>query len=441
MLQRTFALLILLCVMLALTQWEVLKTPGPLSSTLVLGYMLLTSYSLAFLLKRFLLPQLTSYIIVGLILGPYVLSLVTKTTIDDLEFVNSLALAFIAFCAGGELKFRKIREQWKAIGSIILFQTVIILSGASVAVFFLLNFIDGFEGFGFGQRLVISIIFGVICVARSPSSTIAIISETKSKGEYTNIVLSVTVVCDVVVIMLFGIAVSIGQTVLTKNAPIDWLFFFILLFEVVVAFSLGFVLGKGIVYLIETVKIEFPVVMIGLGFLVIKFSHLFTDYMHDIHNIALNLEPLLICMAAGFTVQNFSPHGRKFLNRMDSVSLPIYIIFFTVVGASVNLEVLKTGWLIGVAIVLIRFVLLHVASVISGSLSKLPAIIYKHLSLGFITQAGVSLGLLTEIVRRFPTIGVPVQSLLIAAITINQFFGPISLKVALSKVGEIQQKT
>lgn len=109
MLQRSFALLILLCVMLALTQWEDLKTRG-------------------------------------------------------------------------ELKFRKIREQWKAIGSIIFFQTVIILSGASVTVFFLLNFIDGFEGFGFGQRLVISIIFSIICVARSPSSTIAIISETKSKG-------------------------------------------------------------------------------------------------------------------------------------------------------------------------------------------------------------------------------------------------------------------
>jgi Kef-type K+ transport system membrane component KefB len=177
-----------------------------------------------------------------------------------------------------------------------------------------------------------------------------------------------------------------------------------------------------------------------MGFLVIKFSHLFGDYLQEIHEIGLRLEPLLICMAAGFTVQNFSKHGTTFLVRMDRVSFPIYIGFFAITGANINIDVLKNAWFLGLVIVISRTIMIYIGSFISGKLARDPPRIYKNTWLGFITQAGVSLGLLTEVVRRFPDIGIHIQTILIAAITINQLVGPVAFKYALFKVGEAKVK-
>ena len=110
------------------------------------------------------------------------------------------------------------------------------------------------------------------------------------------------------------------------------------------------------------------------------------------------------------------------------------------IGASINIEVMKNSWMIGLAIVLVRFLMLYFASFLSGKLAGDKPEIYNRYWLGFITQAGVSLGLLTEIARRFPEIGVPIQSILIAAITVNQFIGPVALKYALQKSGESQSQ-
>lgn len=195
-------------------------------------------------------------------------------------------------------------------------------------------------------------------------------------------------------------------------------------------------MGKAIIYLINCVKLEFPIVITGVGFFIIQTSHYLGEVIHDAYHISFHLEPLLICMAAGFTVQNYSKHGTLFLLKMDRVSLPIYIAFFAITGASIDLEILKTGWILGLVIFAGRLIMLYIGSFLSGWASGDEPRIYKYSWMGFITQAGVSLGLLTEIVRRFPEIGVPVQSILITAITINQVAGPIAFKYALRVVGE-----
>ncbi len=436
MIQKVLVLVLLLVSMTIVTNTGLPGESVVVSPTLVLGFLLLSAYCFGCILEMIQLPRLTAYILIGLVFGPFICGFISEDTISDLSFINSLALSFIAFCAGGELKTGNIRAQLHSIVNLALMQTIIVFCGVSFAVYFILETVPFLSDLQSTQRLVVSLLFGVISVARSPSSTIAIISETKASGNYTDVVLSVTVVIDVVVIILFGITISFGQTLIIHHGSIDWLFFLIVLLEILVAFTLGFILGKGIVFLIEKVKVEFPVVMIGLGFLIIKFSHLFTSYLHEIHHIAVNFEPLLICMAAGFTVQNYSDHGRQFLQKMDRVSLPIYVVFFAITGASINLGVLKSSWFIGIIIVLVRLSMLYLGSIVSGIISKDDPINYRNYWLGFLTQAGVSLGLLAEIVRRFPSIGVPVQSLLVAAITINQLIGPIALKYALNKVGD-----
>lgn len=440
MFHRFLSLLLILGTLALIIHTNPFGLCDPLSPTLVLGFILLAAYCIGFLLEQKGFPRITGYIIAGLFLGPYFLKFYSKDVVNSLGFLNSLALAFIAFCAGGELKLTHLRNKLKSIFFLITGVTSTVFVGVTMIVFAISEFIPFMSGYDPVMRLAISAIFGVITVARSPSSAIAIISETKAEGDYTDTILSVTIAMDVVIIIFFAVVVSAYEVLISGGSKISLAFLLELLLEIVIAFVLGFLLGKIIIFLIEKVKVEFPVVIMAMGFLVIKFSHLLGDYLHQIHEININLEPLLICMAAGFTVQNFSKHGTTFLERMDRVSFPIYIAFFAITGASINVDILKTAWFFGLIIVFSRTLMIFIGSYISSKLSGDRPKIYKNAWLGFITQAGVSLGLLAEVARRFPEIGTPIQTILIAAITLNQIFGPIAFKYALYRVGEARAK-
>jgi hypothetical protein len=282
-------------------------------------------------------------------------------------------------------------------------------------------------------------IIGVISIARSPSSVIAVISETRARGRLADTVLSVTIATDVVVILLFGMVVSFSHTLLEPAAQVGAGLFINLMLEIMLTLLLGYLLGRGIIILIRNLGDELPIIIAATGFLVIKSCHLFSDYLASVHEISLHLEPLLVCMAAGFTVQNFSGRGESFLENMDRVSLPIYVGFFAVTGAMIDLDMLRAGWLLGLLVFVMRGLMVWFGSLAGSSAAVDPPAIRRYVWLGFITQAGVSLGLVAEVVRRFPEIGLYLQSILIAAITVNQVIGPVLFKYSLRKTGEAKQ--
>lgn len=436
MAERLISLLVIMLCMIFVIHLDLTQKIDHVSPTLLLGFLLIAAYCSGYILAKFGLPRITGYIAAGLVLGPYCLNFFSQVDVLKLSFLNNLALAFIAFCAGGELIIENIRRKLKTILFMVIGMTSVTFLGVSSVVLTISDYIPFMSGYDFISRFAIAALFGVIAVARSPSSAIAIISETKAKGDYTNTVLSVTIAMDVVIIILFGIVISFCQMILKDGGSANLTFVIKLLLEILIALVFGLLLGKATIFLLVKTKVEFPVVIIAVGFLVIKFSHLLGDYLQDMHDISINLEPLLICMTAGFTVQNFSGYGKTFIHKMDRVSFPIYVAFFAITGASINVEILKTGWFLGLVVMLTRLFMVFIGSYLSGKFSGDKPVNYHHTWLGFITQAGVSLGLLTEIVRRFPEIGIPIQSILIASITINQVIGPVAFKFALQKVGD-----
>ena len=427
--------LLLVCASLVV-HTELLQQAAPVTPSFTLGFVLLTAYCVGYLVSRVGLPAITGFILTGLLLGPSMLQFFKIDTLKDLNFINSLALAFIAFCAGGELKLAAVLKKKRVILFMVIGMTSITFVGVTLIVFSISSFISFLKDHNPIIRLSIAALFGVISVARSPSSAIAIINETKAKGGYTTTVLSVTIVMDVVVIILFGIILSICQTVISAGNLTGIGFAAEIVIEIVIAFLCGFILGRGVIFLIKRLKVEFPIVIMALGFFVIKFSHLLGSYLHEVYNIGLNLEPLLICMAAGFTVQNTSSYGKTFLISMNRVSLPIYIAFFAIIGASIDIGILKSGWILGLVIVTSQITLVFMGTRLSGFLAKDLPKNYRNMWMGFITQAGVSLGLLAEVVRRFPEFGNLIQTILITTITVNQIIGPIAFKYALGRVGE-----
>ncbi len=439
MIQRLLILVIAAGCMLAMGHQELPGGGAPAHSIMVLGFLLIAAYCIGYLGEKASLPRITGYIIAGLLLGPHCLGFIDRYAIADLDFLNSLALAFIAFCAGGELKLESIRKRLKTIGFMLVGITSVVMGGVTLVVLAAAPLIPFMKDQPFGTRLAMAAIIGVISTARSPSSAIAVISEMRARGPFTDTVLSVTIAMDVVVILLFGVVISVCHSLVDPAGTAGLGLILHLLFEILLTLLLGYLLGRGIIILIRNLGVELPIIIAATGFLVIKSCHLFSDYLYSIHEISLHLEPLLICMAAGFTVQNFSSKGESFLESMDRVSLPIYVGFFAVTGAMIDLDMLRAGWLLGLLVFASRGLMVYIGSMCSGRLSGDRPIIYRNAWLGFITQAGVSLGLVAEVVRRFPEIGLYLQSILIAAITVNQVIGPILFKYSLRKTGEAKR--
>jgi Kef-type K+ transport system membrane component KefB len=134
MTQRIIVLAILIGVMVVIVHTEIIGRGNHLSPTLVLGFLLLAAYSTGFVLEKVKLPKITGYIVAGIVFGPHVLHLTPSESIVDLSFINSLALAFIAFCAGGELKISSIKKQFKSILLLVVSQTLVVFVGVECIV-------------------------------------------------------------------------------------------------------------------------------------------------------------------------------------------------------------------------------------------------------------------------------------------------------------------
>lgn len=405
------------------------------SSTIALGLLLICAYLIGQFFNKFRLPKITGYIFTGLIFGPFCLKFIVNETLADLDFINHMALSLIAFYAGGELNLAHLKKYRKSFIIIIAFQLLIIL-GFTIILFLGRSFITIFQEKTNLQSIAIAILIGVVCIARSPSTAIAIISETKSQGRVTEMVIGITIALDVLVIVLFAIAISLCEALLIPAKPWDFNFFFVLIIEIVTSLILGIILGWLLSLYMKHVKAILPIILLTLGFLVTKFSYYLTDYLEHVHGIGLKIEPLLICISAGFFIQNFSYHGSQFMHSLDKLTLSIYTLFFSISGASLNLDALRYSWNIALVIFFIRFVMIALTTTTGAALARDPTPQRYLYWLGFIAQAGVTLGFAYEIVRRFPSWGPDLATIIIAVVSINQIVGPITFKYSLERAKE-----
>lgn len=407
-------------------------------STMTFGFLLLAAYLIGDVLSRFKLPKITGYILAGILFGPHLLDLVSAGTVRELKLIDDLALTFIAFAAGGELRLEELRERRRSIALTVLFLTVIVFLGVTAFVLAarpLLPFLDGKPA---GHGLAVALLLGTLAVARSPSSAIAIISECKARGPFTEMVLGVTVVMDVLVIIVFAAMVSISQLLITPGAQMDFQFISTMVVHLLGSILGGVVVGWVIRLYMKYVRAEVLVFILALAFMVTLFSRQFAMLLDHVFGVALHLEPMLICLTAGFWVRNFTRDGGLFMETIDRSSLPIYVIFFSLTGAALNVGALRETWLIALLLVAVRSLLIWIGAYLGGSFSGDPSRMRRMSGLGFITQAGVSLGLAGIVARSFPEWGAALSTMIVAIVALNQIVGPITFKLALGAVGEVR---
>ena len=205
------------------------------------GIILVSSNKIAGFIKYIKLPLITGLLIMGIITGPEVLSIIQLESLPKLDFVNHIALSFIAFAAGSELYFVELRSRMKSIKWMTFGQMIMTLVLGSLAVFI----ISGFSFFGLeldlNGRIALSLITGTIFIARSPVSAIAIINELRAKGPFTRMVLGVTVLIDFLVIVLFAVSFSIALS-LTTGESFSAGMILVMLAELIASLLMGYIL-------------------------------------------------------------------------------------------------------------------------------------------------------------------------------------------------------
>jgi len=393
-------------------------------TSIALGFILIFAFLFGKKMKPLNLPQITGYIIAGILCGPYVLRFLSETEVKDLQLLDGLALSLIALTAGGEMKFERIRKSLKGISSIVFFQTMFIILG-----FILLGIIVRprlpllSEATGL-TVLSISLLLGTLATATSPSTTIAIITETRARGKYTDIVLSAAVVKDFFVIIIFAFALSFSKSLASTAQRFDFRFLQHILREIGGSILIGALVGGGIILYIKFIKRDVTLFVLSVAFFTYQISQ------------SYGYHPLLICLLAGFIVENLSTQGERLIQAIERSSVPVYVVFFAISGASLNLEALRKTWFLALICVVWRGALKFAGTYSGARIAKEEPGVQKYSWAGFISQAGVALGMAIIIEKTFPDWGSEFKALVLAIIAINQIIGPVFFQRLLYKVGE-----
>ena len=390
-----------------------------------------------FFVKRNL-PIITGLLVTGILCGPYVFNLVPESSIPNLSFINDIALSFIAFAASAELYLREMRSRIHSIKWMTASQLFVTFILSSIAVYFLADIIPFMREYSTAEKAAIATLFGVIFVARSPASAIAIVNEMRAKGPFTQTALGVTVLKDFFVIILFALTLEVAVAIF-EGTSINLTLILMLLGELTASFLVGLALARILILVLKSTPMRFyvkSILLILSGYLIYVLHYYLSDYTLAHFGHRISIEPLLVCIVASFVVTNYSKYRAEFLSILERVGPYVYVAFFVLSGAAMNLGIVVN--VIGITLILfgVRLVSLMIGGYVGGRLAGDPPLFNRLAWMPYVTQAGVGLGLATVVASTFPEWGAEFSAIVISVIVINQIVGPPFFKWAINLVKE-----
>lgn len=397
-------------------------------STLLMGVMLLSAFLFASELKKSRLPRLTGYMVMGAVIGPFGLNFITHELMDQLHFLENLALAFIGITAGGELHFNRLKQNTRSIILILSFQLIIVFAGMFLLIYFLAPVIPGLSGLTPAMLPGFAILFAALALSKSPATTIGIITELKARGKITEMTLIITVFKAIVLVLIFPLIIVIAESFLSDNVISMWDMTQRVLIQIFGSLITGILIGIVIIWYISKIKQEISLFLLGVMLTIIEIESIF------------GVEILLTSLVAGVIVQNFSKQGLSLIENIEAFSLPIYVIFFCFAGASLHFEVITNALFFTSFLVITRLILLYAGNYIGAVFAREDKFVRQKSWMGFIGQAGIALGLGMIIKGSLPgETGDQIMSIAIATVVINELLGPIMFKYVLVKANETEQ--
>lgn len=391
-----------------------------------LGLILFTGYFAGRAANYFGFPHISGYIFSGLCFSPSISGIIAPQQIDILfSFTSDIALAFIAYSIGGSLLISRIKVLKKEILWINLVQGFGALICTCIAVYLAGDFLPPFISENTNTFISVILILGAISVATAPAATMAVVHELRAKGPLTTTLLGVVALDDALSILIFSAAITIASLLLTGN--IDNAIIFHGVTTIAGAISVGLVGGLIFSYFLNPSMRPETNLMLTLGaiFLVSGLSSHF------------GFSPLLANMAMGFVIINRIKHADDLFHQLDIIEEVIYCLFFTLAAAHFDTDLLATSLLLGIVLLIGRFIGKLGGTFLGGKISKASPLIYKYLGLTLLPQAGLSLGL---IFLAKPILTAEIFDVLLSAmllsIILNEIISPPLVKWAITRAGE-----
>ncbi|MDD5919538.1 MAG: cation:proton antiporter [bacterium] len=367
------------------------------------------------LAKKVNLPNVTAYLIAGLIVGPYCLNLFSESMLAGISELTSIALGFIAFSIGGEFKWESLKRVGMKALIITIFQAIAALAAVDVVLI-----LCGFD-------LPLSLTLGAIATATAPAATLMVVRQYRAQGTMTNTLLSVVAMDDAIGLAAFAISLAMAQSLTSGAAPTVQNMLISPLLEIGLSLVVGAALGTVLSFLLRFFRSRANrlSLMIAAVFAGVALSDCW------------GLSALLTCMAIGAAMVNLRADSGALIENTDRWTPPLFMLFFIISGAELDLQVLTTVGLLGVLYLVARSLGKYFGAALGACVVKSEPKIRKYLGLTLLPQAGVAIGMAQVVIAKLPEYGEVIRAVVLCATLVYELVGPVITRVALSRAGEI----
>lgn len=400
---------------------------------LLFGLVLLVGYVAGRIANFFKLPKVAGYITAGVLLEPSFLGILPAKLIDHSTSLSNLALCVITYAIGGSLDFKRLKEMGKTIITMTFFEAGVTFMAITTGLYIVLKAAGQYLGIDLdpGLYLPLALLAGSLGAPTDPTPTLAVKEEYKADGPVTTTILGIGAFDDALGIMIFSLAVSASSVMVGANVSGD-LAQNILRPLGQIAFSMLVGASLALFLLLTARKISNKGVMVAL-----ILGTLFTCF--GIAQ-AFALDELLATMTMGCVVVNLATDKDKFfMSIRDYLEETVFIVFFVLAGAQLDISILLSSLPIVLVFVILRMVGKFAGSYTGALLSGALPNVKKYAALGLVPQGGIVVGLALIVKQNgaFSDISLIILNIILGTTVLFEFMGPLLTKIALDRSKEV----
>ena len=412
-----------------------------MEALLAIGIAMFAGLFLSRLTSKLNLPDVTSYLVAGLLVGPLCLGqlgvpglgLASFEAVEELGLLNDVALGFIAFSIGSEFRVSSLRKIGRQATVVAIFQALVATLFVDVALL-LLHLV-------LGDKLPVStcILLGAIATATAPAATLMVVNQYKARGPLTDMLLPVVALDDAVGLIVFAVSNGIAKALVSGTISVVSVLVNPIL-EIILSVGLGMALG----WIFSEVEIYFNSNSKRLS-LAVAFVVLCTaiSKLHfNLGEVHIGFSSLLVTMMCATVFCNLCDFSEQIMYQVERWTAPIYVLFFVLSGAELDLTVFSDLAVVGIGVV---YILTRSAGKITGAnvsakMTRCPESVCKYLGITLLPQAGVALGMSVMVAAEFGAEGALVRNIVLFSVLIYELVGPTLTRIALTKAGDIKPK-
>lgn len=406
--------------------------------------------------KLFKLPAVTAYLIAGLIVGPFLLGGIDFSFLNigfshigfspedfgltggeknvALEVLSSVALGFIAFAIGNEFRvsdLKAIGKQAFVIGILQAVAATILVDAALIGLHFLMPNVLSVSN---------AIILGAIASATAPAATLMVVRQYKARGKLTDLLLPIVALDDAVGLIIFSVSFGVARAIESGKANVISMVVNPLI-EVVLSLLLGAFMGWIFTACEKIFHSGSKRMSLSISFVLLTVA--ISMLKIDLGEIHIGFSSLLVCMMLGTVFCNLCDFSADIMDRADKWTAPLFVMFFVLSGAELRLDILADVWvlIIGAVYIISRSAGKYIGAFFSAKLVKCESKIQKYLGITLLPQAGVAIGMSAIVIETMGAEGVLVRNIILFSVLIYELIGPMLTKIALTKAGDIKEKT